>query len=90
MARKQYYSRLNHLINADLVTRKSGKYFLTSSGKEVYELRILISQAVENYWKLEAIDSIESTIPDKDLSAEKRRTLIDSQIESSTIKNILE
>jgi Mn-dependent DtxR family transcriptional regulator len=60
MARKQYYSRLNHLINAGLVTRKSGKYFLTSSGKEVYELRILIGQAVENYWKLEAIDSIES------------------------------
>jgi hypothetical protein len=50
----------------------------------------LIGQAVENYWKLEAIDSIESTIPDKDLSAEKRRTLIDTQIESSTIKNILE
>ena len=89
MARKQYYSRLNHLINAGLVTRKSGKYFLTSSGKEVYELRILIGQAVENYWKLKAIDSIETVLSEDDLSVEEQRRIINALIERNDIKNIL-
>jgi len=40
--RKQYYSRMNRLINAGLVMRKSGKYFLTSLGRVVYESHKLI------------------------------------------------
>jgi predicted transcriptional regulator len=36
LTKKQYYSRMSALINADLVARKHGKYFLTSFGKVVY------------------------------------------------------
>jgi predicted transcriptional regulator len=86
ITRKQYYSRLNQLINVGLVTRKSSNYFLTSVGKVVYEFHLLIGQAIESYWKLKAIDSIESSIPD---SSEQRKNLIDTLIESSDIKNIL-
>ncbi len=86
LTRKQYYSSMNQLIDAGSVTRISGKYFLTSLGKVVYDFHILIGQAVENYWKLKAIDSIDSTIPDNDLSAEKRGKLIDTLIESMHIK----
>jgi predicted transcriptional regulator len=86
ITRKQYYSRLNQLINVGLVTRKSSNYFLTSFGKVVYEFHLLIGQAIESYWKLKAIDSIESSIPD---SSEQRKNLIDTLIESSDIKNIL-
>ena len=89
ITRKQYYSKMNLLINAGLVTRKSGKYFLTSLGKVAYEFHILIGQAVENHWKLKAIDSIDSTIPDNELSTEKRKKLVDTLIENGTIKNIL-
>jgi len=35
ITRKHYYSKKNHLINAGLVMRKSGKFFLTSFGKLV-------------------------------------------------------
>jgi hypothetical protein len=48
---------------------------------------MLIGQAIESYWKLKAIDSIEASIPDS--SAEQRKNLIDTLIESSDIKNIL-
>jgi predicted transcriptional regulator len=87
--KKQYYSRMNRLINAGLVTRKRGKYFLTSFGKVVYQFHLLIGQAVENYWKLKAIDSLESKISFNELSAEVRKKMIDALIESSSIKNIL-
>ena len=89
ITRKQYYSRINRLVDAGLVMRKSGKYFLTSFGKVVYESQMLVGHAVENYWKLKAIDSIETLLPDKDLSAEERKSLIDNLIKSDNIKNIL-
>jgi len=87
--RKQYYLRMNRLINAGLVTRKSGKYFLTSFGKVVYQFHLLIGQAIENYWKLKAIDSLESKISFNDLYPEERKKMIDALIKSSSIKNIL-
>jgi predicted transcriptional regulator len=86
LTRKQYYSRMNHFINAGIITRKCGKYFLTSFGKVVYEFHLMIEQAAENYWELKAIDLIESTIPDNGLSAEKREKLIETLIESMHIK----
>jgi len=89
LARKQYYSRMDRLIDGGLVMRKSSKYFLTSFGKVVYESQMLIGQAIENYWIPKAIDSIEASPPDHDLSAEERKRIIDALIESSNIKNIL-
>ena len=89
LTRKQYYSRMNQLINAGLIMSKSSKYFLTSFGKVVYESHMLIGQAVENYWKLKAIDSIETSLLDHDISAEERKKIIESLIEHNNIKNIL-
>ena len=76
LTRKQYYSRMNALINAGLVMKKSSKYFLTSFGKVVYESHMLIGHAIENYWKLKAIDSIETSLLDHDISAEERKRII--------------
>ena len=89
LTRKQYYSRMNHLTNAGLVTRKSSNYFLTSFGKVVYEFHKLIGNAVENYWKLKTIDSIEESIHHDEVSAEERKRIIDALIEKNDIKNIV-
>jgi hypothetical protein len=89
ITRKQYYSRMNQLISVGLVMRESGRYFLTSLGKVVYESHILIGQAIEDYWKLKAIDSIESSLPHDYPSAEERKRIIDVLIERDDIKNIL-
>jgi len=89
LTRKQYYSRMNQLINADLVVKRNGKYFLTSFGKVVYESQKLIGQAVENYWKLKAIDSVETSLPDDGISGEDRRKITNTLIENNNLKNIL-
>src|SRR5690348_3280130 len=68
LTRKQFYSRMNQLIDVGLVTRKSGRYYLTSFGKVAYESHKLIGNAVENYWKLKAIDSIETLHSEDGLS----------------------
>jgi ABC-type Zn uptake system ZnuABC Zn-binding protein ZnuA len=80
---------MNQLTNAGLVARKRSDYFLTSFGEVVYKLHLIIGRAIENYWKLKAIDLLEPSIPDNSLSAEQRKKLIDTLIESSDIKNIL-
>jgi hypothetical protein len=83
LTKKQYYSRMSELINTDLIIRQNGSYFLTSFGKVVYEAHVLIGQAVENYWKLKVVDSVNM------LSVEERKRIIDSLIENNNIKNIL-
>ena len=89
LTRKQYYSRMNLLINAGLVMRKSSKYFLTSFRKVVYESHMLIGQAVENYWIVKAIDSIETSFPYHDISAEECKRIIETLVENNNIRNIL-
>ena len=60
LTRKPYYSRLSGLINAGLVRRTNGKYFITSFGKVVYKAQELIGMATQYSSKLQAIDSVES------------------------------
>ncbi len=60
LTHKQYYSRLSDLINAGLVRRMNGKYFVTSFGKVVCEAQVSIGKAVQYSSKFKAIDSAES------------------------------
>jgi CheY-like chemotaxis protein/predicted transcriptional regulator len=56
---KQYYSRISALVNIGLVEKKNKKYSLTSMGKVVYELLVMTQHALDNYWILKAIDSLD-------------------------------
>ncbi len=87
LARKQYYSRMSAMIDADLIRRRNGKYFLTSFGKVVYEAHILIGRAQENYWKLKAVESIESS--NNELTPEQRDRFINGLIADNDLKRIL-
>ena len=85
LTRKQYYSRMSDLINAGLVRRMNGKYFVTSFGKVVYKAQELIGMGVQCSSKLQAIDSVESSeFPTAELSK-----IIDTLISNSEIKEIL-
>jgi hypothetical protein len=85
LTRKQYYSRMSELMNAGLIRRKSGKHFLTSFGKVVYEAQVLTGKAVRSSSKLQAIDSIETP----GFPAAERGKIIDTLIHDSKIKEIL-
>jgi hypothetical protein len=79
LTRKQYYSRLFRLIKNGLVKRKNGKYFLTSFGKIVYGAQLLIEKAVEQYWALKAIDSLEMS--NNNILTEERNKIISILLE---------
>jgi predicted transcriptional regulator len=85
LTRKPYYSRMFDLINAGLVRRTNGKYFVTSFGKVVYKAQELIGMAVQYISKLKAIDSIESP----EFPAAELSKIIDTLISNSEIKEIL-
>lgn len=87
LTRKQYYSRMSGLVKAGLIIKRDGNYFLTSFGKVVYEAQMLIGKAKQNYWKLNAIDSIESS--SHELTAEERSKIIDTLIDDNELKEIL-
>jgi hypothetical protein len=75
------------LLKAGLVRRYKGRYFLTAFGKVVYNARMnfetKIEDAINNYWKLKAIDFLE--MPPRDETEKVISVLIDNQ----EIKGIL-
>jgi hypothetical protein len=87
LTRKQYYSRMSAMIDAGIITRRSGRYFLTSFGKVVYEAQMLIGKAQQSYWKLKAVDTIQSSSNTSTL--EERDRLISSLIVDNELKGIL-
>jgi hypothetical protein len=86
LTRKQYYSRLSRMTKAGLVKRKKGKHSLTAFGKVIYDAQTIIEKAVNNFWKLKAVDSLELS---GDLPEEERLKLIDGLLDNKEIKEIL-
>ena len=85
---KQYYSRMAKLTKADLIRRKNGRYFLTLLGKIVYEAHVTIGKALNYYWKLQALESIQ-TSSSTGLPKEEISKLVDTLIDDYQIKDIL-
>ena len=71
---------MEHLSKQGLVARKNGKHYLTTMGKIIYELQSVIGTAVNDYWKLKAIDSlrIQDQLPE-DQVAKLIYTLVENQ-----------
>jgi predicted transcriptional regulator len=86
LTRKQYYSRLSRMTKAGIVKRKNGRHSLTAFGKVVYDAQTIIEKAVNSYWKLKAVDSLETS---DDLPKEERLKLIDNLLDNKDIKEIL-
>ena len=86
LTRKQFYSRMSEMLKAGLLKRKNRKYSLTSLGKIIYHNQQIIQKALANYWKLKAIDSIETFDVH---SKEERQRLIESLIDDNDIQEIL-
>jgi CheY-like chemotaxis protein len=85
-SRKQYYSRMAQLTKAGLIRRNKGMYFLTSFGKVVYTYWMGIERALDNYWHLKALDSLETL---DHISIEQRKELVGNFIDDPEVKDIL-
>ncbi|HET7149023.1 MAG TPA: hypothetical protein VFI73_11045 [Candidatus Nitrosopolaris sp.] len=88
LTKKEYYSRISRLKKAGLVNRQKGRYFVTAFGRVIYGAQRLLGSAVNNYWKLKAIDSLGISTDDK-VPPEERTKIIDLMIGNPQIKEIL-
>lgn len=87
LTRKQYYSRLSRLMKTGLVKRRKGRYYMTFLGKIVDNSQSRVDTALVNYWKLRAIDSLETS---NELPKEEQQKLIDSMLkDQKELKDIL-
>ncbi|HET7242513.1 MAG TPA: hypothetical protein VFI64_04145 [Nitrososphaeraceae archaeon] len=86
LSRKEYYSRMSRLMKTGMVKRKNGKHFLTAFGKIIYDAQITVKKAVESYWKLKAIDSIDLS---DEITVKERDKLIHTLLDDVEIREIL-
>jgi predicted transcriptional regulator len=76
LSRKQYYHRINRLRSLGLISRKKARYSLTSLGRILYETQKTVEIAVQNRWKLVALDSLETSLSAEGMPVEERIILI--------------
>ena len=86
LTRKQYYSKMEQLSKQGLVARTNGKHYLTTMGKIIYELQNVVGTAVNDYWKLKAIDSlrIQDQLPEDQVAK-----LVDTLVENQGLRDII-
>jgi DNA-binding HxlR family transcriptional regulator len=82
---KQFYDRVQKLIDADLVKRRSANYYTTSLGRLTFQAYARIATAIENLQQLKIVDSILSS----NLPTVECEELIDRLINDIEIKKII-
>ena len=85
-SKKQYYTGLSALKKVGLIKKKSGEYTITAFGKIIYCIQLMIEEALENRWKLMAVDSLETedAVPEEEFVK-----FIDALIQNKQIKEFL-
>jgi hypothetical protein len=86
LTRKQYYSRISALLKTGLIRRENRQYEVTSFGMIIYDMLSVIGTAINYYWKLKAIDSIEI---EHKLPIDERSKIINTLIDNEKIIKIL-
>lgn len=89
LTRKQYYSRMARLVQTGLAKRQKSRYLLTAFGKVIQNaemnFEIRIEDALKNYWKLKAIDTLQMS----SVMGEEGEKIISELINNEEIKNVL-
>lgn len=86
LTKKQYYIRTKLLLRIGVVQRIKGTFSLTNFGAVVYHAQLIIEAGLNNFWKLKAIDSIQSS---GQIREEERLKLVKTILNDNTIESIL-
>jgi predicted transcriptional regulator len=62
---RQYYAKIRPMLKMGLLEKKDGVLSLTKLGTIVFQAQSHIENAINKYWELKAIDSIEN-VPEMD------------------------
>jgi predicted transcriptional regulator len=89
LSRKQFYTRISSLIKVGLIKRENSKHFLTSLGKVVFKTETMIEGALKDYWKLKAIDSLETSINTNELPDVEHKRIVEVLIGSQEMREII-
>ena len=90
MTRKQYYTRINRLREAGLIRRSGARFILTSLGTVIFEIHRTITLAIRNRWRLQAIDSLDSSLSAAGMPNEEKHKLISALMgDHEVIRDIL-
>jgi hypothetical protein len=88
LSTKQYYSRISGLTSAGLIKKKQGQHYLTTLGKAVYNAQTVIGKALNYYWKMKAIESIQMSAGEQ-LAREDMLKLVHSLIDNHEVRDML-
>jgi hypothetical protein len=73
------------MMESDLIKRQSGRYYLTPFGKVIYCCIMMAKNALKDYYKLKAVESIEvSGLPNEEFSK-----LVNALIDNQQVKEFL-
>ena len=86
---RQYYNRTSRMTKVGLIKRENGKYLLTSFGKIVYNAESNIRMALQHYWKLKAIDTLQEGNLNRKLPNEEYSKILEKLIDVPEIREIL-
>ena len=90
LTRRQYYMRISRLVDAGLITKMRARFVLTSLGRVVYETHKTIGVAIHNRWKLQVIDSMQTSQLVQRMPTEERQKLINTLVgDCDKIRDIL-
>ncbi|MGA8916794.1 MAG: hypothetical protein WB474_12470 [Nitrososphaeraceae archaeon] len=78
--------RVSRLLRTGVISRKNGKYSVTSFGLLVHHAQNLIGLALNSYWKLSAIDSLESS---HSIPRHEYNKIVSNLLSDDKIKEIL-
>jgi hypothetical protein len=86
LSRRQYYSRISNFTRNGMLAKKNKRNYRTTFGLLVYHMLMKIENALSDYYKLKAIDSIElyHAIP-----KEEHKKIIDTLITDPEIREVL-
>ena len=85
LSRKQYYYRMSAMMKSGLIRRQSGRYYLTAFGKVIYCCIMIAKNALNNYYRLKAVEATEGF----DIPNEEFGKLLDTLIDDQQVKEFL-
>jgi predicted transcriptional regulator len=77
---KQFYSGMTMLKDAGLIRRESGKYYLTSFGRVVFECAGKIESASATKWALNLLDESEAKLTEEQYNTVSKALIPDEEI----------
>jgi predicted transcriptional regulator len=89
LTRKQYYSIIHNLRNAGLILTRKRKPQLSYFGIVVYEVQKLLLKGVQEYDKLQTIDSIQTKDDTAEMPIDERNKIINAMIKAKEIRDLL-